>query len=156
MSMNASVEPNLRELAAAEVVCGHCFRPNRVPRSRLGDEPKCGSCGKELLDGEPVALGDKNFDAFVAKSELPVVVDFWAAWCAPCRMMAPVLDAVARELKASIRFAKVDVDAAQMLAQRFRVVSIPTLVLFREGTEAQRTAGAMPPAQLKRWIAAAS
>ena len=154
--MNASLEPNLREPIATQVVCGHCFRPNRVPRSRLGDDPKCGSCGKGLLDGEPVSLGDERFDPFLAKSELPVVVDFWASWCAPCRMMAPILDEVAKELKASVRFAKVDVDAAPALAQRFRVVSIPTLVLFRHGVEAQRTAGAMPPGQLKRWIVVAS
>jgi len=149
--VNVSTEPSFRE--RVQVVCGHCLTPNRVAHLHLGDDPKCGRCGERLLDGELVALDEASFEAFVAKNELPVVVDFWAAWCAPCRMIAPLLEMVAGELQTSVRVAKVDVDAVPALAQRFGVYSIPTLVLFRDGAEVQRIAGAMPAPQLKRWIA---
>jgi len=152
--MNVSTQPSFRE--RVQVVCGHCLTPNRVPHLRVGDDPKCGRCGERLLDGEFVALDEASFEAFVAKNELPVVVDFWAAWCAPCRMIAPLLERVAGELQTSVRVAKVDVDAVPALAQRFGVYSIPTLVLFRDGAEAQRIAGALPAAQLKRWVAGAA
>ena len=154
--MNASSEPQVHELQGVQTVCGRCFTPNRVPRSRLGDDPKCGKCGQQLLDGEPVALDERNFDQFVAKSELPVAVDFWAEWCAPCRVMAPTFESVARELKSSMRFAKIDVDAAPALARRFGVSSIPTLMLFQRGAEVRRIAGALSARQLKGWIAEAS
>ena len=154
--MNGPTESNLPEPANIQVVCGSCLAPNRLPHSRLGDDPKCGKCGHRLLDGEAIALDQHGFDQFVAKSELPVVVDFWAGWCAPCRMMAPTFESVARELRASVRFAKVDVDAAPAIAQRFGVSSIPTLVLFQRATEARRIAGAMSAAQLKGWIVEAS
>jgi thioredoxin 2 len=152
--MNTAIKLKPDGLEAGQLACGHCFTPNRVARSRLRHDPKCGRCGERLLDGNPVALDDRSFDAFVAKSELPVLVDFWAPWCAPCRMMAPVLDAVASEFKVSVRVAKVDVHAAPVLAQRFVVMSIPTLVLLRQGRELQRIAGVMSVPQLAGWLAA--
>ena len=134
------------------VVCPSCAGANRLDPERARDDPVCGKCGAPLLDGKPVALDDSSFDAFVAGNDLPVVIDFWAQWCAPCRMMAPTFDATARDLKTSMRFAKVDVDTAAAVARRFGVSSIPTLVLFRHGAEVLRVAGAMSLAQLKSWI----
>jgi thioredoxin 2 len=150
--MNATNESQVDALHGVQTVCGHCFATNRVPGSRLRDDPKYGKCSQPLLDGEPVAVDERSFDQFIARSDLPVVVDFWAAWCAPCRMMAPTFESVARDLRASVRFAKVDVDAAPAVARRFGVSSIPTLVLFQQGTEVRRIAGAMSAAQLKGWI----
>jgi thioredoxin 2 len=154
--MNASTEPQVYELQGLQAVCGHCFTPNRVPFSRLGEDPRCGKCAQHLLDGEPVTLDERRFDQFVAKNELPVLVDFWAAWCAPCRVMAPTFESVARELGSTMRFAKIDVDASPAVARRFGVSSIPTLILFQRGAEVRRIAGALSATQLKGWIAGAS
>ncbi len=153
--MNASSEPQVHERQGLQTVCGRCFTPNRVPSSRLGDDPKCGKCGQDLLDGEPVALDGRSFDQFVAKNDLPVLVDFWAVWCAPCRVMAPTFESVARELKSTMRFAKIDVDTAPAVARRFGVSSIPTLMLFQRGAEVRRIAGALSATQLKGWVAGA-
>lgn len=134
-----------------QLVCPSCLALNRVPRERLADAPVCGKCRARLLPMEPIALHDGNFDRYVQKSDLPVLVDFWADWCPPCRMMAPVLDELARE-RADIRVAKVDTGQAAALAARFGIRSIPTLVLLLHGKELARQSGAVPAPQLLRWL----
>jgi thioredoxin 2 len=136
------------------VVCPHCSAANRVPAERAADDPVCGKCGQALLDGKPVALDDSGFARFVEKSELPVVVDFWAAWCGPCHAMAPQFEAAARQLKGKAVFAKVDSDASPQTSARFAIRSIPTLVLLERGRETRRQAGAVQAAQIVGWVRA--
>jgi len=132
--------------------CPHCHAVNRVNRARLSDGPTCGKCKRPLFTGEPVALTAANFRALVERSELPVVVDFWAGWCGPCKMMAPIFAEAARELEPRMRFAKLDTEAEQALAGRFGIRSIPTLIVFKGGREVARQAGAMQGAQLRQWL----
>jgi thioredoxin 2 len=134
------------------IACPVCLTGNRVPRERLGDAPKCGQCGTSLLEGKPVALDDASFDAVVGRTELPVVVDFWAPWCAPCRMMAPVFEQAAGEFATQARFAKVNTEAAQAVAARFGVRSIPTLILLHGGREIGRKSGALDARALRQWL----
>jgi len=134
------------------VACPKCFTGNRVPAHRLGEQPKCGKCSAALLDGAPVALGEDSFDAFTGRTGLPVVVDFWAPWCGPCRAMAPAFEKAAAELKNGVRFAKVNTEEAQGLASRMGIRAIPTLVLFKDGREIDRVSGAMDARSLSRWV----
>lgn len=134
------------------IVCPDCLAINRVPEERLGQNPKCGKCGAPLLDGKPLELTAANFGRFVAKSEMPVVVDFWAPWCGPCKMMAPVFSQVAAEFSTRFRFVKVNTEVEQALAQQFAVRSIPTLAVFRNGAEVDRVAGAMDAGSLRSWL----
>jgi thioredoxin 2 len=133
------------------IACPHCAAVNRVPDDRLGDDPVCGKCGTALLPGEPVTLTDANFDTVVGRTELPVVVDFWAAWCGPCRMMAPQFAQAARELKGRVLFAKVDSDASPRVSQRLGIRSIPTMVKLSGGREDKRLSGALQAGQIVAW-----
>ncbi|WP_291985336.1 thioredoxin TrxC [Candidatus Accumulibacter sp. ACC007] len=134
------------------VVCPHCHRPNRVPEERLGDGGQCGHCRSPLFDGTPTALNAASFDRHVERSELPILVDFWAPWCGPCRAMAPAFAAAARQLEPAARLARVNTEEEQGLAARFGIRSIPTLVVFRNGREIARQAGAMDTASIVRWL----
>jgi thioredoxin 2 len=138
--------------AFVHVACPACFKANRVPADRVGDGPKCGGCGTPLLDGKPVALDEASFDAFVGRTDLPVVVDFWAPWCAPCRVMAPAFEAASAELATRARFAKLNTEDTPAIAARFGIRSIPTLAVFRDGREVERISGAMDARSLVRWV----
>ena len=132
----------------SHVACAHCGATNRVPAERLREDPVCGRCGQALLDGHPVELSDANFDAVVAASDLPVVVDFWAPWCGPCRQMAPQFEQAARSLKGRALLVKVNSDDNPHTASRFGIRSIPTLVKLQRGDEVARVAGARPAGQI--------
>jgi len=134
------------------ITCPHCLTKNRVPDERAAQDPVCGKCGQALLSGQVLELGEHNFDAIVAGSELPVLVDFWAPWCGPCRMMAPQFEQAARQLKGRALLVKVNSDQAQQLAQRYAIRSIPTLIQFNGGRELQRISGALQAAQIVGWM----
>ena len=134
-----------------QLVCPSCLSVNRVARERLPEVPVCGKCRARLLPSKPIALDDGTFNRYVDKGDLPVLVDFWAEWCPPCRLMAPVLDDVARQ-RADIRVAKVDTAAGESIAARFGIRSIPTLVLLLRGKELARMSGAVPAPRLLAWV----
>jgi len=130
------------------VTCPQCRAKNRVPNARLADNPVCGRCGSPLLDGRTVALDDAGFDAVVQGTELPVVVDFWAPWCGPCRSMAPQFEQAAQSLRGRALLVKVNSDDSPRVAARFGIRSIPTLVRLEAGREVARRSGALPAAQI--------
>jgi len=135
-----------------QVICPHCATPNRVPAARLGDAPNCGRCKQKLFTGQPLELTAATFDKQVGRSGLPVLVDFWAPWCGPCKMMAPVFAQAATRLEPRVRVAKVNTEVEQALAARFKIQSIPTLALFRDGRELARQPGAQPLESLLHWV----
>lgn len=137
-----------------ELACPQCLAVNRVPDARVADNPKCGKCAAPLLPAQPIDLTAANFDSFIQKSSLPVVVDFWADWCGPCKMMAPVFQKLAADMNTQLRFAKVETEAHPQVSMRLHIRSIPTLILFKQGVEVARTAGAMDALALKRWLTA--
>jgi len=145
--VNVESQPNV-----ARVVCPHCDAINRAVRERLVEAPVCGSCKQPLFDGDPVELSEAKFERQVANSELPLIVDFWAPWCGPCRSMAPIFERAAAAVEPRARFAKVNTDDEQALAARLGIRGIPTLAIFRGGKEVARTSGAMDLGSLMAWV----
>jgi len=134
-----------------QVICPHCRAVNRVPVERLMEKPSCGRCHAALFSGMPVSLDDAGFERHLASSDLPLLVDFWAPWCGPCRTMAPQFEKAAAILEPHARLAKVDTEAQPALGQRHDIRSIPTLVLFERGKEIARISGAQQAGDIVKW-----
>jgi thioredoxin 2 len=141
---------------STHLVCPHCTAVNRIPAARLAENPRCGKCREALFTGHPVELSDANFQTHISRSDVPLLVDFWAPWCGPCKMMAPAFEQAAQQLEPTVRLAKLNTDEAQATAARFQIRSIPTLALFRDGREVARQPGAMGAADIVRWVQANS
>lgn len=138
-----------------KIVCPHCNAVNRVAVDRMDEAPVCGECRHALLGDEPLELTADNFDRHIGHSDWPILVDFWAPWCGPCRMMTPVIHAAAKELKTTLRVAKLNTQAESEIAARFGIRSIPTLVVFHQGRIVKQQVGATDLASLLLWVKSA-
>ena len=138
--------------AARQIVCPHCDSINRVPGDRPASKAKCGRCHNPLFTGHPVAASAQSFDRQIRNSDIPVLVDFWAAWCGPCKAMAPTYERAAAEFEPEVRFLKVDTEASPDLAARYNIRGIPTLILFHKGAPIDQRVGALDGATLRSWL----
>ncbi|MCK5914180.1 MAG: thioredoxin TrxC [Desulfuromusa sp.] len=135
-----------------QIVCPHCRAINRVPENRLGAHPKCGKCGQQLFAGRPIELSQSNFQRHLQKNDIPLLIDFWAPWCGPCKMMSPAFAEAATLLEPRLRLAKVNTEVEQQLGAQLNIRSIPTMVLFVNGAEKGRQSGAMNSAGIIQWV----
>ena len=139
-------------MSTTNVTCQKCHATNRLPTERLNDQPKCGQCKAPVFNGKPIELNSSNVAAVLNHNQIPVLVDCWAPWCGPCKSFGPIFDKATQELEPTLRFAKLNTEAQQSIAGRWRIQSIPTLILFKDGKEAARMSGALPMPQLKKWL----
>ena len=141
-------------MTTSHIVCTHCGAINRLETQRMANKPICGKCKQPLFKGKATELNDQTFNKHISKNDIPVVVDFWASWCGPCQMMAPEFQQAAQQVEPEVRFAKLDTENNQQTAAQFNVRSIPTMILFKNGQEVARQAGAMSATQIVQWIQA--
>ena len=134
------------------IVCPHCFKINAIPKKDSYAKANCGSCKNSLLDTNPVELDESNFDHVIVNSDIPVIVDFWAPWCGPCKMMAPIFNDVAKKYPLKALFVKVNTEVLPNMGARFGIRSIPTLVVYKNGVEKQRVSGALDPLRLSNLV----
>jgi len=139
-------------MSTLHIVCPHCHTVNRIASERLPQHPRCGQCKEALFTGHPLELTGRSFQQHIARNDIPVVVDFWAAWCGPCKMMAPAYTQAALTLEPKVRLAKLNTEQEQDIAAQFNIRSIPTLVIFKAGREIARMSGAMSAADIVRWV----
>ncbi|BFM15491.1 thioredoxin TrxC [Maricurvus nonylphenolicus] len=139
-------------MSTTNVTCPKCNAKNRLPTERLGDGPKCGKCKKPIFTGKPMDITAANVAAVLNHNEIPVLVDCWAPWCGPCKSFAPTFEQAARELEPNVRLAKLNTETNQQVAGRWKIRSIPTLILFKQGREIARLSGAVALPQLKQWL----
>ena len=139
-------------MSTLHIVCPHCHTVNRIAPERLSQQPRCGQCKEALFTGHPLELTGRNFQQHITGNDIPVVVDFWAAWCGPCKMMAPSYAQAAVALEPQVRLAKLNTEQEQAIAAQFNIRSIPTLVIFKSGREIARKSGAMSVTDIVNWI----